>query len=182
MIIAFTIIIAQKCHGVVFGNMFRVLLDERLDAIPKRRDCLNIFIQTQDKAILLLVVLHELERVVVNITEQFHTWLDTPVVLELVHEWMSEKEARLEATHVPVADRVTVNDLALRHVFADLACVVLVNEGRKRPVLFRDLAIVSLSRNERSRHLLEIVVKGFVIEEDPIIVVVSVESILNLTY
>src|SRR5271154_2343723 len=116
-----------------------------------------------------------------DIAEQFHTWLNTPVVLKLVHERMSKEEPGFEATHVPVADRVAVDDLALRHIFADLARLLLVNERRERPVLFRYLAIVSLSGDERSRDLFEVVVKWFVIQEHPIVVVIPVKSILNLT-
>src|ERR1700722_13731868 len=181
MIISFAIIVAQECHRVVFGNVFWVLLDERLDAVPQRWDCLHILVQAQHEAIFLLVVLHKLEWIIMDIAEQFHAWLNTPVVLKLVHERMSKEEPGFETTHVPVADRVAIDDLALRHIFADLARLLLVNEGRERPVLFGYLAIVSLSRDEGSRDLFEVVVKWFVIQEHPIVVVIPVKSILNLT-
>ena len=49
-------------------------------------------------------------------------------------------------------------------------------------MFFGDLAIVGFARDKGCCDLLEVVVKGFVIQEDPVVVVVPVESILNLTY
>ena len=163
MVIAFTIIIAQKGHGVIVRDVLWMLLYEALDTIPKCWNRLHILVQTQDKAVLLLIVFHEPEGVVVDIAKKLYTWLHTPVVLELVHQRMSEEKARLKSTHVPVADGVAIDDLALRHVFTDLARLVLVDEGGERPVLLGDLSIVSLSRNERCCDLLEGFVKSFVI-------------------
>ena len=181
MVIAFAIVIAQECHRVIFRNMFWVLLHERLGAVPQCWDRLDVFVQAQDKAILLLIVFHKFEWVVMDIAEKLHAWLNTPVVLELVHEGMSEEEARLETTHMPVADGVAIYDLALGHVLAHFARFILVDEGRERPVLFRDFAIVCLSRDEGCCDLLEVVVKSVVIQKDPVVIVVPVESILNLT-
>src|SRR5436305_12068590 len=127
MIISFAIIIAQECHRVVFGNVFWVVLHERFDTVPQRWDCLDILVQAQYKAVLLLVVLHKLEWIIMDVAEQFDAWLNTPVVLKLVHERMAKEEPGFEATHVPVADGVAIDDLALRHVFADLARLLLVN-------------------------------------------------------
>src|SRR2546423_9335224 len=131
MVIAFAIIIAQKRHGIVCRNMFWVLLHKRLDAVPQRWDCLDVFVQAQHKAVLLLVVLHEFERIVVNIAKELHARFNTPVILELVHERMSEEEARLETTHMPVADGITIYNFALSHVFANFTRFVLVDEGRE---------------------------------------------------
>lgn len=63
-----------------------------------------------------------------DVAEQLYTWFDAPVVLELVHERMSEEEAGLKAAHVSIADRVAINDLPLRHVLANFPCPVLVDE------------------------------------------------------
>ena len=104
VIVAFAIVVAQKRHGIVLCNVLWVLLYKTLDAIPQGWNGLDILVQAQDKAVLLLIVLHEPKRVVMDIAEQLHTWLNTPVVLELVHERMTEEETGLEAAHVPVAD------------------------------------------------------------------------------
>ena len=128
IIIGFTVVITQEVHRVIFGDMLRVSLDEFLSAIPQRRNRVSIFVQAQHKAVLFLVVLHELERIVLQIAEKLHAWLDAPVVLKLVHQGMAEEEAGLETTHMSITDRITIDNLALRHVLANLARLVLVYE------------------------------------------------------
>lgn len=44
-----------------------------------------------------------------------------------------------------------------------------------------DLAIMSLTRYESARDLDECVIERFVVEENPVVVIVAVESVLNLT-
>lgn len=101
---------------------------EFFGTVPECGDRLHVLVQTQDKAVLLFVVLHEFERVVMDVTEQLDTWFYPPVVFELVHERVSEEKARLEATHMPIADRVAVDNLPLGHILTNFSCFVLVNE------------------------------------------------------
>ena len=93
---------------------------------------------------------------------------------------MTEEEARLETAHMSVADRVAVDDLSLSHVLAHFACLVLVNERGKRPVVLWNFTIVCLSRDQRCSDCLEGVIECLVIQKDPIVIVVSVEPIFNL--
>ncbi len=128
VVVTFTIIVTQESHRVVLRNVLRVVLHEFLGAIQKCWDRLDVFVQAEDKAVLLLVVFHELEWIVVDVAEYLHAWLNTPVVLVVVHERVAKEEAGLETAHVPVADRVTVDDLPLRHVLTDFTGLVLVDE------------------------------------------------------
>ena len=160
--------------------MLRVVLDELLDAVPKSRDGLDIFVETEHEAVLLLILGHEAEGVVVDVAEELDARLDAPVPLVVHHQWLAEEEAGLEAAHVAVADGVAVDDLALGHVLADLLRLVLVDEIREGPVLLGDLAVVRLSGDEGARDLLEGAVEGLVVQEDPVIVVVAIEAILDV--
>lgn len=81
---------------------------------------------------------------------------------------------------MPVTSGVSVDNLSLVHVLPDLASFVLVNPFRETPVFLRDLAVVGFPGYEGSGDLLEFTVKWFVVEEYPVIVVIPVESILNM--
>ena len=62
-----------------------------------------------------------------------------------------------------VAFGVSVDDLPLRHVFADFARFVLVDVWGVGPVLVGDLAVVGFSRNESGGDFLEGFVKRLVV-------------------
>ena len=123
-----------------------MLLDESLDAVPQGWNCLNILVQTEYEAVLLAVVPHILERIVVDVTVKLNAWLYPPVPFELVHQWVTEKEARFEAAHVPIADRITIDDLLLCHLLSDLTGAVLIDEVWEGPMLLFNFAVVCLTR------------------------------------
>ena len=104
LVVGLPIVITQELHRVGLSDVLRMILDELLDTIPERWNRLDIFVQADDEAVLLLVVLHELERVVVNVTEELNAWLDSPVPLVVQHERLPKEETRLESAHVSVAD------------------------------------------------------------------------------
>ena len=180
VIVGGTTVVTQKAQGVVFFDMLRVLLHEFLDTIPKRWNGLDILVQTKNKTVFLALVFHLLEWIVVNVAEELNAGLYSPVVFELVHQLVSEEESRLEATHMAVADGIAVDDLALGHVLSRLLCLFLINEVGERPLFFRNKTIVCFARDERSRDAFEIVVKRLVVEEHPVVVIIPVESILDL--
>lgn len=161
-------------------DVLRMILCELLDAVPQCWNGFNVFVQAEDEAVLLLVVLHESEWVIVDVAEELDTWLHTPVVLKLVHHWMAEEEAGFVSTHVPVADGIAIDDLPLSHIFTDSLSLLLVDPGRKRPVLLRNETIMCLARHERRGHFLETIIERFVIQKDPVVVVVPIEPIFNL--
>lgn len=127
VVVCLTTIITEEAHRVVLGNVLRVRLHEFPGAFPQCWDGLHVFVETQYEAVLLFVLLHEPENVVVDVAVQLNAWLDAPVVFVVQHDLLTEEEARLESAHVTVADRVSVDNLPLSHVLADLASLVLVN-------------------------------------------------------
>jgi len=180
VVVRISAVVAQEAHRVAFGDMFRMCLGEVLHAIPQRRNSLDILVETQDEAVLLPVVAHIPEGVVVDVTEEIDAWLNTPVPFKLIHQGVTEEEARLEPAHMSVTDGVSVNDLPLRHIFPDLARLLLIDEVGEGPVFCRDQAVMSLSGDEGSRDFLESLVEGLVVQEYPVIVVFLVKPILNL--
>ena len=145
VVVGVAAIVTQEAHRVPFCNVLWMLLHERLDAVPKRWNGLHVLVQAQNKAVLLVVVFHEFEGVIMYVAEQLDAWFHAPVVVKLVHQRVSEEEAGLEPTHMPVADGVSIDDLTLCHVFPDFSCLVLIDEVRERPVLLGDLPIVCFS-------------------------------------
>lgn len=157
-------------------------LHELLRAVPQSRNGLDVFIQAEHEAVLFVVLLHELERIFMNIAKEFDAWLDSPVVLVLKHQRVTEEETRLEATHVAITDRIAVDDLPSTHIFADSFGLLLINPAWERPLFGRYLSIMGLPGCQRSCDLFESLVKRLVVQEDPVIVVISVESVFDLPY
>ncbi len=160
--------------------MLREVLCEVLGRIPERGNGLDVFIQTERETVFLLLLGHELEGVVVDVAVQFDAGLDTPVPLIVKHQWVAEEEAGFVAAHVSVADGIAVDDLLLLHLLTHLGSLVLVNPLWERPVLLGNLAILGFTGHEGSCHFLELVVEFLVIEEDPIVVELAIETILNM--
>ena len=104
VVVCLAIVITQETHRVISSDVLGVLLHERFRAVPQRWNRFDILVQAQHKAVLLLVILHVFEWIIVNVTKQLNARLNPPVVLELIHERMSEEEARLETAHMPIAD------------------------------------------------------------------------------
>lgn len=173
-------ILADEFQVIVLYNMLRVLLHEFLDTIPDRSYGVSVFIQTDNKAIFLLVVFHELERVETDVTEIFDAGLHSPIVVEFLEELLAEKESRFKTAHVSVADGISVDDLFLLHILPNLGGFCLVDKVRERPVLFRNDSIMRFPRYKSSSYLYELVVEGHVIKKDPVIVIIPVESVLHL--
>lgn len=67
------------------------------------------------------------------------------------------------------------------HVLPDLACFFLVDPFGKGPMLLANLAVVGFSRNECGSDLFEFRIERFIVQKHPIIVIILVESILDLT-
>ena len=158
-----------------------MFLHEFLDTVPEGFDGLTIFVETEDETVLFLVVDHVLERIVMNIAEQLNAWFDSPVPFVVHHERLSEEEARFESAHVSVTDGITVDDFLLCHVFSDLSCFFLINPRWKRPVIFLDLAVMCLSGCQRCCDSNEFITEWFVVEKHPIVVIILVESVFDLT-
>lgn len=181
VVVGITTVVTKELHRVVGGNVLGVVLDEFLGAFPQGRNGSRVLVQAENEAVLFALLGHQTEGVVVDVAVELDGGLDSPVVFVVHHQWLAEEEARLEAAHVTVGNRVAVDDFALGHVLANLFGLVLVNPFWERPVLLGDLAIESLAGNERCGDLFESVIKGIVVQKDPVVVVSSVEAVLNLT-
>ncbi len=105
-----------------------MLFHELLRTVPERRNRLHVFVEAEYETILLLIIRHVFERVVGDVAVQLNTWLNAPVPLVLLHDFLAEEEARLESTHMSIALRVAVDDLSMCHVFSDSGSLFLVDE------------------------------------------------------
>lgn len=181
VIVCLAAVVAHKGQRVVRGDMLRMVLHELLGAVPESRNSLPVLVQTQDKAVLLIVFLHEAERIVVKITEERNGGFHAPVVFVVHEKRMAEKEARFETAHVAIADGAAVNDFALAHVLTDLGCFFLVNPFREGPVLLGNFAIERFAGHEGGGHFLESIVEWLIVQEDPVVIIAAVEAIFNLS-
>lgn len=180
VVVGLAVVVAEEGHGVVLGNVLGELLHEALDTVPQSGDRLDVFVQTQHERVLLAIIGHELERVVIDVTEELNAGLDAPVPLVVKHQLVTEEEARLVATHVAVADGVAVDDILLLHLIAHLGRLGSVDPRREGPLVGFDLAILGLAGNERGGDTDEGLVKVVVVEEDPVVVELAVEAVLDL--
>lgn len=181
LVVGLATIVTEEVHGVVLGKVLRVVLHELLGAVPEGRDGLNVLVQAENEAVLLLLLVHNTERIVVDIAVKLDGGLNTPVVVVVEHQFLAEEKSRLESAHVAVADGITVDNLALGHVFTDLLGLLLINPLGERPVLLGDQTVVSLAGYERGSNLLESVIERLVVEENPVVTEAAIETIFDLT-
>lgn len=127
VVVCFSTVIADEFHGIPLGDMLRVATCELLHAIPQGRNGRCILIQTDDKAVLLFVLLHEAERIRVDITVELNARLNAPVVLKVHHERVAEEETRLITAHMAVTLGAAVNNLLAVHFLSRFFGLVLVD-------------------------------------------------------
>lgn len=178
-VVGLATVITDELHRVVFRNVLWVILHKLLHATPETGNSRFILVETDDEAVLLVILLHEAERVGAYVTEEFDAGLNTPVVFVVHHQRVAEKEARLIAAHVSIALGATVDNFLPIHFLASIGRLILVDPVGIGPVLLRDQAIVSRAGDQRGGQLFEILVKLLVIQEHPIVVVITVESVLD---
>lgn len=181
LVIGLTAVLTNKLHGVTAGDVLRVTLHELLHAIPESGNGINVFVQTDDKAVLLIVLLHEAEWVMADVAIELDAGLHAPIVFVVHHQRMAEKEARLVAAHMAITFRVTVDDLLATHLLSRLLGLILVNPVRIRPMLFGNFAVVCGTGSQRGGQLLEVLVEFLIVQENPVVVVVAIEAILDIS-
>ena len=93
MVVAFSVVVTQPFHRIVFGDVLREFTHEFLRAVPNCGNSFNVFVQADDEAVFLLVVCHELEWIVFDIAEDFDAGLDPPVPLIIHHERLPVEKA-----------------------------------------------------------------------------------------
>lgn len=92
---------------------------------------------------------------------------------------MTEEESRLVATHVAVTFGIAVDDIFAAHLLTRIASLVLVDPVRVGPVVLRNAAIKGVTGHERSGEFLKVIVEVFIVQEDPIVVVIAIEAVLD---
>lgn len=140
-----------------------MIVHELLHAIPESRNSIEIFIQTQNEAILLVVFLHESERVEADVTEQFNAGLHAPIILVVQHQRVPEEESGLVTAHVSVTLGIAVNDFPLAHVLTHLFGLLLIDPLRIRPMFFWNNAIMGGTGHQGCGDLFEFVIELLVI-------------------
>ena len=181
LVIVLPTIVANKVDRVALGDMFGVVRHEPLHTIPQRRNGFRILVQAKHKTVLLVILMQHPERIKRQVAEEINAGLHTPVVLVVEHQRVAEEEPGLVAAHMSITLRTAVDDFLLVHLLASVPRFVLIDPLRIRPVLLGDEAVVRVSRHHRRGEFLELLVKRFIVQEDPVIVIVSVESILDLS-
>jgi hypothetical protein len=180
VVVGLAVIVADELEGVILGDVLGEGLGEVLGGVPEGGDSLDILVQTEGEAVLLLVLGHELEGVVVDVAVQLDAGFYAPVPFVVEHQGVTEEEAGLVAAHVPVADGVAVDDLLLLHFLANTGGLVLIDPLGEGPVLLGDLAVLGLARDEGRGDLLEFIVEVVVVQEDPVVVELAVEAVLDV--
>ena len=148
-------------------------------SLPQGRDGSLVLLDGDGEGVLLVVVGHELEHIVVDVTVQLDVWLDSPVPVVVLQQRVSVEETGLEAAHVSVGDGVTVDDLLLAHVLSDLLRLVLVDPGWEGPVLLGDQTVLGGTGDHRGSDVLELLGELLVVQEDPVVLELGVEAVLD---
>lgn len=97
-----TNIISDPANSTVLMNVSWVLGQELDRFRPQRRKGLWVVVKVDRKPVCLVVVVHVAEDVVVDIAEEVHIWLHTPVVADILEGWMLVEETAIPSTHLVV--------------------------------------------------------------------------------
>lgn len=181
VVIILPIVIRDKLQAVAFNNVMWVLGHELLGGFPESWNGFLVFVQTEGKAVFLLVLFHVEEWIVVDVAEELDGGFDTPVKFIVGEEFVFEEETRFESTHVAVGDGITIDDFSLSHVLTNSGSFVLINPFGEAPVFLWNKAILGLSADKTGGDLLELFVERLVIKENPIVIIFTVESVLDVT-
>jgi hypothetical protein len=179
-VIGVSFIVREEAHVVALGDVLRELGHKLSDGLPESWDGFLVLVEGEGEAVFLLVVLHVEERIVVDIAEELDIRLNTPVVFVILEEFVFEEKAGFEAAHVAVGDGVTVDDFTLSHILADGGGFVLIDPFWEAPVFLWNETVLGLSGNETGGDLLELIIEGLVVEENPIVVVFAIEAVLDV--
>ena len=181
-VISITTIITDKFHRISRNDMLRMIGHKLLHTIPQRRDSLPVLVQAQHKTILLIPFLHDTEGIKRDFTKEVRRRFDAPVKLIILHQGVSIKEAGFVSTHEPIALGIAVDDLSLTHVRSNILGLALIDPVRVGPMFHWDEAVKGLPGRHVRGELLERLVKWFVVEKDPVILVFAVEAFVDFVH
>ena len=162
--------VEQPVEVGVGMNEFRMGVDERARAGPERGKGARVIKDIHVEAILHVVVAHEAEDVVVDVTEIMDLWnvyqsdspigqrrrkscrtyvrFNAPIPVKVSQSRMLVEETAVPSTHVPVADHPSFTHANSTKVLKTVHESAFVDPIRQRPVLGRDNFIVALSGSE----------------------------------
>lgn len=109
--------VCYPVHGIVGMQVIGVLGDELGCFGPQSRDGLRGIVECDGKAVGLIIVLHVTEDVVVNVAEEVHIRLDSPVVLRILQGRVLIEKSAIPPAHLMVRDLIGVLNIVL---FQDL--------------------------------------------------------------
>jgi hypothetical protein len=145
LVVGLSVIVGNELHQVVGVDHLGELVHVLLGGLPQSLNGGAVLKQRNGETVGLIVLSHELEHIIVDVTVQLDGGLDSPVVLELVHDRVSPEEAGLVSAHMSVGNGVTVDDLLLSHLLSGSSSSLLINEIGESPVLLANLTIVGLT-------------------------------------
>ncbi len=103
LVVSTAVVLCNKAEKIVWYEQISVLLIPFSNVDPKRRDGTWDLVHGKYESILLLVLLHESERIVIGqIAKVLDVWLYSPVVLVLEQELVTEEESRLKSAHLSI--------------------------------------------------------------------------------
>lgn len=161
------LVVCNPAHCIVRMKVLVVRCQEFECLWPELWNRLRRVVQLNGKAVGLVVVLHEAEDIVVDITEEVHLGLDSPIVLHIRKSWMLVKQPRIPATHLVVAEQVSVLYILLFQYVCALGEQILIYPARHSPVVVWKNLISDLRFGELPRSLLELLGERYVVEKCP---------------
>ena len=134
---------------------------------PERLDALRRVVEGDGEAVRFVVVAHVAENVVVDIAEEVHVGLYTPVVLVFQQGGMFVEEAAVPSAHLVVGLHMCVLHVLVFEVVCALLHQVSVDPAGNGPVFFRDGVVGALCFCLRLGYFFEFFGEGFVVDEGP---------------
>lgn len=163
-------------HGIVLVQVVVVAGEELYRFGPEGGDAIGGVVQVDGEAVRLVVVLHEAEDIVIDVTEEMDLGFDAPVVLHVLQGGMLVEHARVPTAHLVVAEHVGILDIVLLQYVGALDKQVLVDPAGHLPVLLWHNLVAHLGLGGGARGLFELFGKGNVVEEGPGVVELVVPS------
>lgn len=104
---------------------------------PQGRDRLRGIVECDGKAVGLIIILHVTEDVVVNVAEEVHIRLDSPVVLRILQGRVLIEKSAIPPAHLMVRDLIGVLNIVLFQDLDGFLIEVVVDPRWCIPMLVR---------------------------------------------
>ena len=119
---------------------------------------------------------HVYEWIEGDVTWELDTWLDPPIPLILLEDIMTEKEARIEATHVSIGHTSAIwHDMEILQGLTITLILLLINPVGWVPIFALDQSKFDTPTCNFAHASLEVKSEGNLVEESPGVVVFVIE-------